>query len=577
MGCGAVSKHAACTAPAPSEVLARDATPASTAPLAEETHRENPPIGREAQDGPQGQPEILAPDATPASTALAEETHRENPPIGREAQDGPQGQPEIPAPDATPACTTPLAEETPRENPPICREAEDGLQGQPEISSRATKESEVPEWDDSVASAAEDLLRSMMDGTPLTCRDLAECSQILESRPVCKYRRCKNALATPGGSADTSGIQCSNACGREAARGFETCCKTCTTTDGTAHGKACEARHSSTGAKAEHSPHDRESKSCRFAHPSLAGGDLQLWDKKHEASLCSPGSYTAGDLSVSQQYLSWWLFRRSYESLGPDEFVDACNRHKAAFAHFNTREGARMVCRGLPNPDELQEFALKQVTDTWGAGVLHREMCQEYLDRSGQIVQNRHTDSAYSPPSRSVVKVGGGSQDMCTIARIIKIGLTNDAADLGSDSKRDTAWHGLAARGLYRWKESGPRFRADLAKRTAHGGSVYCTPAFEHAIAYSFRGAVSPEPGKPPFAAMKTKAGEKWNYSTIMQLAIYDRGAKGVVEEKHQTFGGAPDDGWDRGKIEWVVHDVSKAQIYGILFCFFPDDKNWGA
>jgi len=236
-----------------------------------------------------------------------------------------------------------------------------------------------------------------------------------------------------------------------------------------------------------------------------------------------------------------------------------------------------MVARGLPNPDELQEFVLKQVAAVWGANTINREMCQEYLDRTGQIVQSRHTDSKYSPPSRRSIKVGGGPQDTCSIARIIKVGISNPQVDLSSAVQRDTAWHGLAARGFPRWRESGPKFRADLAKRCAHGGSVYCTPAFEHAVAYSFRGAVSPEPGKPPFAAMTTSAGQKWNYSCIMQLAIFDRGKAGVVEEKHQTFGGAPTDGWEPGKLEWVVHDVSKAQIYGILFCFFPDNHRWGA
>lgn len=250
-----------------------------------------------------------------------------------------------------------------------------------------------------------------------------------------------------------------------------------------------------------------------------------------------------------------------------------CSNHEAALQHFHSREGATIVCRGLPLPDELQQFALKSIQDLWGDAVVLRDACQEYLDRAGQVITSKVTGTQYSPPSRSNISVGGAPGDKFEFARIIKIGLKNDSADL--TAKRDTAWHGLAAASLGKWKESGPKFRADLAKRTAHGGSVYCTPAFEHALAYSVRAAVPPAGHSVPFAAMTTAAGERWNYSAIMQLAIYDRGS--AVKECWQTFAAAPTDGWDGGKIEWVVHDVSKAQIYGVLFCFFPDSHQWGA
>ena len=179
----------------------------------------------------------------------------------------------------------------------------------------------------------------------------------------------------------------------------------------------------------------------------------------------------------------------------------------------------------------------------------------------------------YPLPYRRVISVPRGcpisGPDNFTLARIVKVGLVNPEVDLGQT--HDTAWHGIAARGFPNWKVSGPKFREDLKKRTSHGGSVYVTPAFEHAVAYGFRGIVSPEAGRPAFAAMHTARGEKWNYILIMQVAIFDRGTAGVVEEKQKTFPAAPSDGWDDEAIEWVVHDVSKAQIYGILFCFFPD------
>eukprot|EP00933_Yihiella_yeosuensis_P015175 TRINITY_DN1332_c0_g1_i1.p1 TRINITY_DN1332_c0_g1~~TRINITY_DN1332_c0_g1_i1.p1 ORF type:complete len:459 (+),score=90.46 TRINITY_DN1332_c0_g1_i1:21-1397(+) len=389
---------------------------------------------------------------------------------------------------------------------------------------------EEPEWDEEVSSAAEKMIKAMEDGEALDPSNLAEFRQILKSRLVCKLPQCPYAGHPPPES-ESNMTNVVNDLG-----------------DGPA---------------------------CRFAHPKSFGCDEPLWDQRFEADLSSPSSTKVQPFRREQ--LAWGLFRSSYRALGSQGFLIACLRQTAAVEHHNSREGARIVGRGLPEPDELQSFALNLVKNIWGEEVVSQENSQEYLDRSGNLVQSRLTESMYSPPSRSTVKVGGGPKDSCRIARIIKVGIKNDLADLRKETQRDTAWHGLSALGLPKWKESGPRFRADLAKRTAHGGSVYCTPAFEHAIAYSFRGAVSPVPGSCPFAAMTTSLGERWNYIAIMQLAIYDRGTAGVVEEKHQTFGAAPDDGWDRSKIEWVVHDVTKAQIYGVLFCFFPDDQNWGA
>ena len=45
-----------------------------------------------------------------------------------------------------------------------------------------------------------------------------------------------------------------------------------------------------------------------------------------------------------------------------------------------------------------------------------------------------------------------------------------------------------------------------------------------------------------------------------------------AVKECKKTWGGLLGDGWDAQKLEWIVEDVSKGQIFGILFCFFPDD-----
>ena len=54
-----------------------------------------------------------------------------------------------------------------------------------------------------------------------------------------------------------------------------------------------------------------------------------------------------------------------------------------------------------------------------------------------------------------------------------------------------------------------------------------------------------------------------------MQLAVYDRGVPRAVKECKKTWGGLLGDGWDARKLEWIVEDVSKGQIYCILFCSF--------
>ena len=100
------------------------------------------------------------------------------------------------------------------------------------------------------------------------------------------------------------------------------------------------------------------------------------------------------------------------------------------------------------------------------------------------------------------------------------------------------------------------------------GGGVYVTPAFEHAVGYAFR----KWDKSPRFAVFTAPSGERWNYLTVMQLAVYDRGLPGAVKECGKTWGGLPGDGWYAQKLEWIIEDVSKGQIYGILFCFFPDN-----
>ena len=97
------------------------------------------------------------------------------------------------------------------------------------------------------------------------------------------------------------------------------------------------------------------------------------------------------------------LFDKRWHVLGEKEFLAIGSRQRAALAHFNTREGAHIVCHGLPTPDELQRMAISRVVEIWGEKVVLRAECQEYLDRSGAKLQSRITGSQYSPPSRNSV------------------------------------------------------------------------------------------------------------------------------------------------------------------------------
>jgi len=360
-------------------------------------------------------------------------------------------------------------------------------------------------WDEASAAAAARLLQAMDLSSPagLSSREVAECAQILASRPQCRHSPC----------ALTSGV-------------------------------------------------------CRYRH-----GDDLLFDPAKGAPLTCPGSYAArGQEPLKSPGLAWWLLGPSFERLGPEAFQLRCAQHVAALEHFKTREGARIVAPGLPDPDELQAFALKRVKEIWG-DLVNRGNCQEYLDRSGEKITSKVTGSEYSAPSRRPIKVWDGPQGTVNISRIVKVGLRNPNVDF--QRPRDTAWHGCQARNLQDWKttpNTPPAFRAEKSIHKAHGGGVYVTPAFEHAVGYAFRR----WDRSPRFAVHTTPSGMRWNYLTIMQLAVYDRGKPGAVKECKQTWGGLSGDGWDPNRLEWIVEDVSKGQIYGILFCFFPDDPPQG-
>lgn len=310
---------------------------------------------------------------------------------------------------------------------------------------------------------------------------------------------------------------------------------------------------------------------CRYCHSS---DKEPLWVRFKMASRESPLNYSEGLSDLRGQ--EWSLMRNAFHALGEEAFKVACVRQTAVLRHFASRDGARFVLKGLPDPDQLQAFVLGRVEEIWGPGVVNRRSCQEYLDRSSARVKSTITGGDYSAPSRNPVSGHwGGPQGTVKIARVIKVGINNPNVDF-KNVERDTAWHGCQARSLEDWKPdkpgTHPQFRIDKFKHTAHRPGVYVSPSFEQAVLYAFRRWDK----QPRFGVMTTKEGERWNYLTVMQLALRDRGVPGVVDECQRTWPNANTDDWDPGKLEWVVRDVSKAQIYGILFCFFPDDPPQG-
>ena len=68
------------------------------------------------------------------------------------------------------------------------------------------------------------------------------------------------------------------------------------------------------------------------------------------------------------------------------------------------------------------------------------------------------------------------------IARIVKIALRHPNADF--KRARDIEWHGCQAKPAT--PNTPPAFRTEKSLHKAHGGGVYVTPAFEHAVGYAF-------------------------------------------------------------------------------------------
>jgi len=127
-------------------------------------------------------------------------------------------------------------------------------------------------------------------------------------------------------------------------------------------------------------------------------------------------------------------------------------------------------------------------------------------------------------------------------------------------------YHGIAANAFGQWASSGPRFKAYSGK---FGDGVYLTPSFQMACMYAFRtprtlaGIAEKNLASARFG--HTKDG-RWNYLVCLQAMVT---AKAISKFAGTAFTDAGD-GWDlEGQIS-VVRDPSEAQIYGVLFCYFP-------
>lgn len=242
-----------------------------------------------------------------------------------------------------------------------------------------------------------------------------------------------------------------------------------------------------------------------------------------------------------------------------------------AFQSFWRQKGARILDKGLKAGDSLQIHALGVVQSVWG-NVIHRAYSQEYLDRGATRILHSGTLSDYTPPSCGPITSTywtqslGISEDRATadIERVVRVALTNKEAVF--DGAHVPLYHGLAAVTFASWAKSGPAFQSYPGK---FGDGIYLTPSFQMACMYAFRQprtmAVAAETGlaAPRFAAAPDG---RWNYLVCLQVMA---SAAAIEKFKGTAFTDAGD-GWDLEAQISIVRDATQAQIYGVLFCYFP-------
>jgi len=266
----------------------------------------------------------------------------------------------------------------------------------------------------------------------------------------------------------------------------------------------------------------------------------------------------------------WLAHLRPYHAwLGGALFAELCAAQAVVWQGFWRQKGARILDRGLKAGDALQSFALQVVGEVWGS--IDRAHSQEYCDRGATKIVHSGTLSEYTPPSCGPIKSSywtglGVSEERATadIERVVRVGLVNSSAVF--DAEHLPLYHGLAANAFDGWAKSGANFQAYPGK---FGEGVYLTPSFQMACMYAFRtpktvaSLADNNLAAPRFAS--TPDG-RWNYLICLQVMA---DAKAVTKFAGTAFTDAGD-GWDLEAQISVVRSAAEAQIYGVLFCFFP-------
>jgi len=253
----------------------------------------------------------------------------------------------------------------------------------------------------------------------------------------------------------------------------------------------------------------------------------------------------------------------------------------------NESRSAQIFDKGLPHPDEYQTHALDTVA-AWGMQV-SRDYCQEYAERRYDRIRHIRGHH-YSPPGPGWVCIApahhpGLAQPEheglpipqlraeryelvspetweCHIDRVIKIGIKNEQVNFDDP----VLYHGLptcpgSPLVSSNWK-GGLDPPVLLATNGFHGKGLYTTPtpSFRMAASYAYR---SCKNGDQRFA---TGGPASSNYMAVLMLAVppdeIGTKAKGTAFS-HNT------DGWDRTELEWVVPNAERAQVFGVLMCYF--------
>jgi hypothetical protein len=223
--------------------------------------------------------------------------------------------------------------------------------------------------------------------------------------------------------------------------------------------------------------------------------------------------------------------------------------------------GARIGATGLPDAtaDEFERHALGVVARVLGgnhSGIL-REHSQCYGTRNAENMQYMDQGYHYSPPTTGLMPDTG-----CEVFKVVKVGLRLPSADgcFGPDHR--IAFHGTNSRTFKTWQPNQQGAIQLLpSAHGAHGPGIYLTPSFSMALLYSY---MYWDEGIPRFAHSPDF---QYPYCIVLMVDL----PVGAYEEKKGTAFSHLTDGWDQGRIEWLVppDKADRCTVYGVLFCYF--------